>query len=346
MAGPLVELDEVHTSFPVRVPWTRGETPGPLGALRRSLGRKRALVHAVAGVSLAIAEGEVLGLVGESGCGKSTLGRTILRLVEPSSGRVRFAGEDLTALGPEALRHKRRELQMIFQDPFASLNPRLTVGQILAEPLTIHQLADGRQARDEQVAELLDRVHLSREAARRYPHELSGGQRQRVGIARALAVRPRFIVADEPTSALDVSIQAQIVNLIGELIAGGGLTLLFVSHDLNLVAHLCDRVAVMYLGKLVELGPARALSRDPAHPYSRALLSAVPRVHPGGRARQILGGDVPSPIEPPPGCAFHPRCPVADKPAACFTEVPPLVQLGGGRSAACHVVAPSSAKAS
>jgi oligopeptide/dipeptide ABC transporter ATP-binding protein len=189
-------------------------------------------------------------------------------------------------------------------------------------------------------------VHLPAEAARRYPHEFSGGQRQRVGIARALAAQPRFIVADEPTSALDVSIQAQIVNLIGELLTAGDLTLLFVSHDLNLVAHLCDRVAVMYLGKIVELGPARVVSKEPLHPYSRALLSAVPRVHRGGAPRQILPGDVPSPIDPPKGCAFHPRCPVADKPQACFTTVPPLVSIGGGRSAACHVTAPSAAAGS
>ncbi len=298
------------------------------------------IVKAVDGVSFQIAAGETLGLVGESGCGKSTLGRALLRLQEPTAGRVTIDGTDVTALSSGPLRAFRKKAQIIFQDPYASLNPRMTIGQTLSEPLEIHKLGGDRQGRKTRVAELLQRVGLRPEMATRYPHEFSGGQRQRIGVARALAVEPRFIVADEPLSALDVSIQAQIVNLLVELQAESKLTYLFISHDLKIVEHLCDRVAVMYLGKIVELATAAALYTGPRHPYTQALLSAVPVPDPARRrARIILEGDVPSPTAPPPGCTFHPRCPLyaqKDRPERCRTEAPSLVDQGGGHLAACH----------
>jgi oligopeptide transport system ATP-binding protein len=301
-------------------------------------GWKKERVRAVTEVDLEIAPGETLGLVGESGCGKSTLGRTLLRLVEPSAGKIVFDGTDFTARSQRALRPLRRAMQMIFQDPYASLNPRMTVGDAIAEPLEIHRLAKTRTERDQRVHELLSRVGLRADAARRYPHEFSGSQRQRVGIARALAVRPKFIVCDEPISALDVSIQAQIVNLLEDLQAAEKLTYLFISHDLKVVQHVCDRVAVMYLGRIVELADANTLYREPKHPYTQALLSAVPRIDPAKRReRIILQGDVPSPLDPPSGCPFHPRCPVKHKPQACFDQLPKLRVLSSGSRAACHV---------
>ena len=295
-------------------------------------------VRAVEEVSLDIAKGETLGLVGESGCGKSTLGKTVLRLHEPTSGTIRFDGKDITRIPQRQLRPTRRHMQMIFQDPAASLNPRMSVGAAISEPLEIHELARTAAERDTRVQELLAKVGLPPEAAKRYPHEFSGGQKQRIGIARALACKPQFIVCDEPISALDVSIQAQIVNLLEDLQTAEGLTYLFVSHDLKIVQHICDRVAVMYLGRIVELAEAQALYRTPKHPYTKALLSAVPRIDPAARKdRIILQGDVPSPLAPPPGCPFHPRCPVKDKPEACFKELPRLRVLSNGSQAACHV---------
>ncbi|HEY1546912.1 MAG TPA: oligopeptide/dipeptide ABC transporter ATP-binding protein [Kofleriaceae bacterium] len=288
-------------------------------------------VRAVTEVDLDIARGETLGLVGESGCGKSTLGRTLLRLVEPSGGTIEVNGVNITALSRRDLRPLRRQMQMIFQDPFGSFDPRMTIGDAVAEPLIIHGLDRGR------VPALLAKVGLRAELAARFPHELSGGQRQRVGIARALAVGPQFIVCDEPISALDVSIQAQIVKLLGELQEAESLTYLFISHDLRVVEHICDRVAVMYLGRIVELAETSALYAQPRHPYTRALLSAVPSLTSSKRERIVLTGDVPSPSSPPAGCAFHPRCPVKDKPPACFTDVPKLRVLDNGSCAACHV---------
>jgi len=299
---------------------------------------KRATLRAVTSVDLEIQPGETVGLVGESGCGKSTFGRTLLRLYQPEGGTIVFDGVDVTHMSQRALRPLRRKMQMIFQDPYASLNPRMTIGAAIAEPLAIHGLAKTKTERDARVLELLTKVGLRAEAATRYPHEFSGGQRQRVGIARALAVNPRFIVCDEPISALDVSIQAQIVNLLQDLQKAENLTYLFISHDLKIVQHVSDRVAVMYLGRIVELAEAPTLYREPKHPYTQALLSAVPRVGSAAkRERIILQGDVPSPLAPPSGCPFHPRCPVKDKPEACFKELPQLRVLKNGSRAACHV---------
>jgi oligopeptide/dipeptide ABC transporter ATP-binding protein len=335
--APLVELRGVSKRFATKIAWPR-EQVAPHVRVWRAISRMDAQVRAVESVDLAIAPGETLGLVGESGCGKSTLGRTVLRLLDPTAGKIFFDGQDITALPQAALRPLRRRMQMIFQDPYASLNPRMTVGAIVGEPIEIHALARGRKAREDKVAELLRRVGMRPDAALRYPHEFSGGQRQRVGIARALAVEPRFIVCDEPISALDVSIQAQIVNLLQDLQAADKLSYLFISHHLQIVQHLCDRVAVMFLGRVVELAGARTLYRGPKHPYSQALLSAVPVPDPAARKKRIiLQGDVPSPLRPPSGCAFHPRCPVKDKPEACFTVVPELKPKSNGSLAACHV---------
>jgi oligopeptide/dipeptide ABC transporter ATP-binding protein len=293
-----------------------------------------AVVHAVDGVSFELDRGQTMALVGESGCGKSTVGRLALRLIEPTSGRVAFDGVDLTALDPAEMRAQRRHLQMIFQDPYASLNPRMTVQQTLIEPMALHGLARGRQR--ERAAELLDLVGLSPQYLRRYPHEFSGGQRQRIGIARALAVEPRLIVCDEAVSALDVSVKAQIVNLLQDLQAQFGLALLFISHDLAIVEHMTHRVAVMYLGKIVEMAEKRQIFAAPRHPYTKALLSAVPVPEPGAvRRPMILKGDVPSPINPPSGCRFHTRCPfVFDR---CRSEEPQLRSTEDGQWAACHL---------
>jgi oligopeptide transport system ATP-binding protein len=318
---PLLSVRNLKKHFPIRG-----------GILGREVGR----VHAVDGVSLDVAPGETLGLVGESGCGKSTTGRCILRLIEPTSGEIWFQGQDVTAMEGEALRAMRRDMQIIFQDPFASLNPRHTVGGIIGEALTIHGLVKTRQEMEDKVVQLLETVGLRPEHMRRFPHEFSGGQRQRIGIARALAVEPKLIVCDEPVSALDVSIQAQVINLLEDLQEKFGLTYLFIAHDLSVVEHISDRVAVMYLGRVVEVATAEELYANPLHPYTEALLSAVPIPDPKiKRKRIVLQGDVPNPIRPPSGCHFHTRCPIAEP--RCSTEVPTLKSAGGRHQVSCHL---------
>ena len=319
MAEPLLRVKNLKKYFPIR------------GGL---FSREVARVHAVDDVSFEMQPGETLGLVGESGCGKSTTGRTILRLIEPTAGEVWFQGKNVTELDKRSMRALRKEMQIIFQDPYASLNPRMTVGSIIGEALVIHKLAKTRREREERVVELLETVGLSADHLRRYPHEFSGGQRQRIGIARALAVSPKLIVADEPVSALDVSVQAQVVNLLEDLQAKFGLTYLFIAHDLSVVEHISDRVAVMYLGRIVETAESAALYRSPKHPYTQALLSAVPEPEVGkSSSRIVLTGDVPSPANPPSGCPFHPRCWMAQD--RCRVEVPLPRELDG-HTVRCH----------
>jgi oligopeptide/dipeptide ABC transporter ATP-binding protein len=316
----LVEVQGLAKRFAVGGAWLRG---------------RRRVIHAVDGVSFTIERGEVLGLVGESGCGKSTTGRLLLRLLEPSEGRIRFEGHDLVALAPSRLWAMRQRMQIVFQDPFASLNPRMRVGGIIAEPLAIYGRAPAPERR-RQVGELLEVVGLPPAFAERYPHELSGGQRQRIGIAAALALRPSLIVADEPVSALDVSVQAQVLNLLMDLRRRFGLTYLFISHDLHVVLHMSDRVAVMYLGEIVEIGPRDALHRAPKHPYTQVLLSAVPVADPTLRRDRIVPkGEVASPLAVPSGCRFHPRCLFAF--ARCRVERPALRTVAAGHQAACHL---------
>ena len=319
MPEPLLELRDVQTHFPVET-----------GFVRR---RRTGTVKAVDGVSLTLQRGEVLGLVGESGCGKSTLARTIMQLLPATSGSVLLNGRDLTRASSAEMLTARREMQMVFQDPFASLNPRMSVFSTLAEPLRVHRMCAPEEI-PARVAKLMETVGLAPRQARKYPHEFSGGQRQRIAVARALALEPKLLIADEPVSALDVSIQAQVLNLLASLVREMNLALLFIAHDLSVVKHISDRVAVMYLGKIVELGPATEVIEQPRHPYTRALISAIPTVQrERSRERIVLAGDPPSPLNPPAGCPFHPRCPHARE--KCQQAPPPLLPAGSFRHAAC-----------
>jgi peptide/nickel transport system ATP-binding protein/oligopeptide transport system ATP-binding protein len=320
--GAIMEIRDLVKHFPIR----QGVV------FQRQVGA----VKAVDGVSFDILRGETLGIVGETGCGKSTTARLLVRLLDPTSGEVRFEGEDIAGRKGAGLKELHREMQMIFQDPYSSLNPRKTVGSIIADPFAIHGLLTGEGERKRRVQELMDRVGLNPEHYNRYPHEFSGGQRQRIGVARAIALEPKVLIADEPVSALDVSIQAQVLNLLRELQREMGLTLVFIAHDLSVVRHMCDRVAVMYLGKIVEIGDGDSLYGFPRHPYTGALLSAVPVPDPtaGQRDRQLLTGDVPSPANPPPACRFHTRCPKMQQ--VCAQEEPLLEDKGTGTYAACH----------
>jgi oligopeptide/dipeptide ABC transporter ATP-binding protein len=317
---PVLEVTDLKKHFPIKK-----------GLLSRTAG----YVYAVDGVTFSIQEGETLGLVGESGCGKSTVGRTVLRLIDPTDGAVKVGGNDITGLGKTEMRPYRRQMQIIFQDPFSSLNPRMSAGDIVGELLQVHDIARGKE-KDEIVARLFERVGLRQRQMRSFPHEFSGGQRQRIGIARALALNPKLIIGDEPVSALDVSIQAQVINLLKDLQDEFKLSYLFIAHDLAVVEHISHRIAVMYLGKIVEYADKTTLFTDPQHPYTEALLSAVPIPNPAvKRKKQILQGDVPSPINPPPGCHFHTRCPYAEE--RCRMEEPPLKQIAAGHTVACHL---------
>ncbi|RCW62407.1 ABC transporter ATP-binding protein [Halanaerobium sp. ST460_2HS_T2] len=322
MAENLLEVKNLKKYFPVKE-----------GVFKRTV----AHVKAVDDISFAVKEGETLGLVGESGCGKSTTGRTILRLLEATAGEIIFKGQNILNHDRKEMRKLRKEMQIIFQDPYASLNPRMTVGDIVGKAIDLHNLAENKKERNEMVRELLEKVGLGSEYMQRYPHEFSGGQRQRIGVARALAVDPKLIIADEPVSALDVSVQAQVVNLLQDLQKEFGLTFLFIAHDLSVVKHISDRVAVMYLGKIVELTSKNDLYNNPQHPYTQSLLSAIPEADPKKKKdRIILEGDVPSPVDPPSGCRFHPRCPKAF--AKCSELEPEFKEYGDGHFAACHLL--------